>query len=1013
MAYVKTLGRLAVLRSPEDTDASLLGSGKPTALLAYLTCQPRRAGSRDVLADLLWGDTGTTRSRHSLRQAVLVLRRALGDDVVGADPVMLVCDPSVTCDRDVLLRAIQDDDVATALSCYEGDFLATFAAPDTIDFEHWAEVERASLREAFLQALARWARQAMDARDFAAAGDLCRRGLTLAPERESLWRLLIESHVLSGSAPLAFAAAHRLHEAAAADGRDLEPATVHLLRRLETARAATSPPDRSKPAPVEFIGREREFASLLAAWDAARKGRRTVMSICGGAGLGKSRLLDELAHRLQVVGARVGRVRGRLGERDIAFSLAGELAAALGRLPGAAAVSPAAADALVGLAPVLSTTFSAAHPDRGDDSEAVRRRASALLELCEAVAAERSLAILIDDLHWADPVSSRVLDMVLARLEGPVLVVLATRDPVALSSHVDAARLVLEPLDRSQVEALIGSMGQLPAAPWVESWIDEVVASSKGVPLHVIQLVIEATEHGVLRLESGAFQSPDPERLRELTTHGAGLRLRIERLSAQAQQVLAILSAASTAIPEAAVVTALGAPAGTCEELLAMLEASGLARSTDAGVELGHDVIGDEVASVVPSVMRVSAARSLGRALLGDGTADMSTLRLAARLLVEAQDWASLGELATAWLRIRRVKLFRPTARELHALLGDAVAPGVVAHVQANMPWRTRWFTGAMPVAAALAAVMLIGATRAMTDSRNVGAPAGLHLEVVTQPIADTTGPFMVGPVVEVLDANGAPVDASVPVSVSLVRLRGQGSLTGRLTERATHGVAHFDSLFLNALNADWQLRFEAPHMRAVVSEPTGPHVSARLFVLGGRLNGMPVDSLHPSTTVAAGDSLTGELSVRFRTVWSSGIVILAGTPTWGNPRDNARFLKVLPTPVASGIRSVPVAFKAPRRPGAYEVILVVTAEPDEDHALSGTNWVTGPARWGDGNDVAQWSPEQLMAARDSGFTIARIFRHDADMPRAAFKAEMVGAAVIDVTVTGGPPVAQGARAGR
>jgi len=53
-----------------------LASKKACALLAYLALQPGRLHSREVLADLLWSESGPIQARASLRQAVAALRRA-------------------------------------------------------------------------------------------------------------------------------------------------------------------------------------------------------------------------------------------------------------------------------------------------------------------------------------------------------------------------------------------------------------------------------------------------------------------------------------------------------------------------------------------------------------------------------------------------------------------------------------------------------------------------------------------------------------------------------------------------------------------------------------------------------------------------------------------------------------------------------------------------------------------------------------------------------------------------
>jgi DNA-binding SARP family transcriptional activator len=58
----------------------VLPTKKALALLAYLALHPERPCSRETLTALLWGDTRDQQARHSLRQAVYHIRRALGED---------------------------------------------------------------------------------------------------------------------------------------------------------------------------------------------------------------------------------------------------------------------------------------------------------------------------------------------------------------------------------------------------------------------------------------------------------------------------------------------------------------------------------------------------------------------------------------------------------------------------------------------------------------------------------------------------------------------------------------------------------------------------------------------------------------------------------------------------------------------------------------------------------------------------------------------------------------------
>ena len=76
---------LELLGGFDTRPAVRLASRKAQALLAYLALTPGQVHARDKLAALLWPDGADERSRHSLRQALVALRRALaptGGDVL-------------------------------------------------------------------------------------------------------------------------------------------------------------------------------------------------------------------------------------------------------------------------------------------------------------------------------------------------------------------------------------------------------------------------------------------------------------------------------------------------------------------------------------------------------------------------------------------------------------------------------------------------------------------------------------------------------------------------------------------------------------------------------------------------------------------------------------------------------------------------------------------------------------------------------------------------------------------
>src|SRR5271166_2257674 len=104
---------------------------KARALLGYLAAQAGQAVSRERLADLLWPYQGSEQARHSLRNCLLELRKALGPSTA----LYLVTDFSNCRIKDVvvdldrfeqLARSHERSELQAAADAYRGEFLADF-----------------------------------------------------------------------------------------------------------------------------------------------------------------------------------------------------------------------------------------------------------------------------------------------------------------------------------------------------------------------------------------------------------------------------------------------------------------------------------------------------------------------------------------------------------------------------------------------------------------------------------------------------------------------------------------------------------------------------------------------------------------------------------------------------------------------------------------------------------------------------------------------------------------------
>ena len=181
-----------------------LPTRKTRALLAYLAVHPGQSQARDKLATLLWGESGHTQARTSLRQSLAALRKSLGAAATTAlhvDPKTISLDPAVVeADVDRFERLVAEASPAAleeAVALYRGELLEGFeegAAP----FEDWLLTERERLRERALEALARLLRHQADTGDLEAAIRTAQKLVAVDPLQEAAHRTLMRLYLGQG-----------------------------------------------------------------------------------------------------------------------------------------------------------------------------------------------------------------------------------------------------------------------------------------------------------------------------------------------------------------------------------------------------------------------------------------------------------------------------------------------------------------------------------------------------------------------------------------------------------------------------------------------------------------------------------------------------------------------------------------------------------------------------------------------------------------------------------------------
>ena len=720
-----TLGGWSVSwTAPDGSCAVVTGPSKPAALLVYLAVSPGWSARREHLLDLLWADLEPDAGRHALRQTLWQIRRRAGADLVVADGDRLTVHPRPATDRDAFLAAVEAQENERAVALYTGDFLPGFAAPGGAEFERWADLERDRLRNTFLRVAEAVVHERLDAGRAREGIALARRVRDTARSSESGWRLLLEALGAAGDTLGAAVEADALARLLAEERREPEPATraaIRVARGAPPNGSANGHDGNGRPGPAgalvaELVGREREFSDILRAWTAARGGSPRHVHLTAPAGLGKTRLLCDVHARLRSSGGRSVLLRANPGERLVGFAVAGEIAAALAALPGSGAVSPAGADTLVALHPSLSARYPAARADGAAGEEALRRRAIALTELVCAVADEAPLALLLDDVHWADPASRQLLGALLARLDGERVLVVTTSRPAArvLPGRDIAERIVLEPLSPLHVAALVTSLGRLPDEPWAADLPARLHAATRGSPLLVLETLQLALEHRWLALAAGAWSCLAPEALAAACSAGSALTTRIGLLDRDQRWLLLILAVVGSPLSEAQLRRALPREPEALGADLALLEQRGFATRSGEAWSVGHDEIaGVVLASATPEAVR-AAHLAVGRAAAAEPGKDAAALLRAGQHLARAGNRDEVARVFHRWfVRQRGRGDTRPALALAAEFLGPPATDPDAKDLVTGLPRTVRWgfHTPArkMVAAAAVLAAAVLG----------------------------------------------------------------------------------------------------------------------------------------------------------------------------------------------------------------------------------------------------------------------------------------------------------------
>ena len=547
-----------------------LAAHKGAALLFYLAARPDQPVTRTRLIALLWEESDEQEGRNSLSTALSRLRRSLPSAPIVAVGDSLVWRPDPSSAAWVDIAAFSDlsragasrEDLQRAVDLWRGPFLEGFDLRDSSDWDEWLELERSAWQQRMLDALERAAEADAAEHDWPAALAHARRALAIDPLQERFHRLVMQLYEQAGDRAAALthyrAAAHTLESEL---GVEPDPITQRLYHEmLKAPRALFSvPPSADSPtAPLErasarrpafpIVGRQAPLAHLLAAAEEAAAGRGRMIAVDGEEGIGKSRLVEELLWLTDGENARQLRPRPRwmvlvgachASERGLPYHPFVDLLTAAVAVFGAevqlsdvwlAEVARLVPD-LVEQRPHLPT------PARLDPQQEARRLFEGVARFLGALPAPRLLVI--EDLHWADEGSLRLLEY-LAHHEALRSTLLVT---TIRSEDVDEHLLgVVRGLERSRLmgRVQLGPMALEATVQLLREVVREDVrhlgeqlhAETEGNPLFAVETIRSLLESGELQL--GIAARPGPTPLPDSVQ--AAIRARLARLDPDAHE---------------------------------------------------------------------------------------------------------------------------------------------------------------------------------------------------------------------------------------------------------------------------------------------------------------------------------------------------------------------------------------------------------------------------------------------------------------------------------------------
>ncbi|MGF7235534.1 MAG: AAA family ATPase [Frankia sp.] len=625
MLHVSLLGE-QVIRE-DATGPSRTRSSRTLALLTFLVIHAGSPQTRQRIAVLFWPDSTDEQALTNLRRELHHLRSVLGDE-----PSLLVTSKDLgwrdteTCRVD--LRAFTVERTAALAAAAAGNRGEALARATAAIDQYRGELLPGGMADWLLDARSDLEQQCVDLFDLirdtrARTGDLigavgaARRRIQLRPLEEIGYRRLME---LQGDLGDRAGAVTTYHHCASVLERELgvdpDPVTRTSLNRLlaragpaaapvPTAQAAAG---RSGLATARLVGRSVELGVLRAVWQDAAAGRPSLAVVRGDAGVGKTRLVAEVAEEARLRGAVVASAQ--------CFGTAGRLALS----PVADWLrAPAVQSGMATLDPVWRVEVQRLVPS-GKDRAVSGGASRAMVEAWQRhrffegmaralIGVGRPMLLVLDNLQWCDQETLAFLTFCLGlTTDAPVMVAATLRNDdhePGLAQWIARMRatgmltdIALSPLEVSETARLASAIS---GRPLTENDASLLQATTGGFPLYVVEAARGAVDLGSSPLPVG-----------DLT---AVLRNRLEQATSPAREVAGLAAAVGRNFSLDLLTEASDLDADSVVRAVDELWRRRIVREIGDGYDFSHDLLRESAYAQVSPPKRWLLHRRLAQGL--------------------------------------------------------------------------------------------------------------------------------------------------------------------------------------------------------------------------------------------------------------------------------------------------------------------------------------------------------------------------------------------------------------